>query len=174
MVDLSVTGGRLKDLGLAGSDADEGPQVIDSLYNEATTGGIDTLGTIDFGVGVAQGALDNSCKPISGNGDICVGISTRLPLMSGSPPNNIIGWRSQHMVGVKRRGTQYAIPCEDVRARDQVLAIVAQGGQLAGTKGGVAGTGRLLAPGAVWLTTTSAGQVGIIEIEKRIDPVLTT
>lgn len=173
-VDLTTTGGPLLDLGLAGGDADEGPQVNDSLYNEATTGGIDTLGTIDFGVGVAKGTADNGIVPISSNSDICVGISTRLPLMSGTPPTPVIGWRSNHMVGVKRIGKMYAVPYEAVRAGDVVIAIVAQGGKLGGSKGGVVGTGRLLVKGARWETTTAASAVGIISVIDRVDPVLTT
>lgn len=175
-VDLSVTGARVKDLGLPGADADEGPQVNDSLYNESTTGGVDSAGGIDFGIAVAQGSGgDAHGKLVSSSSDAIVGISTRAPqVMSANPASPIVAWPSKHAMSVKRIGRMFAVPCEDVRARDQVLAIVSQGGKLAGSKGGVAGSDRLNVPNAIWETTTSANQVGIVRVYDRETPVLTT
>lgn len=166
-VDLATLGGRQFDLGLPGQDADQGPQVNDSFVNTATTNGIDSAGMIDFGVAVAKGTTDNSCKPVDSNSDVCIGISTRWPIVPGTPPTPVVGWRSGRACSVKRIGSLFAIPYENVTRDDAVIAIVAQGGKLGGLTGGAIGTGRLLVTGARWATTTTAGQVGRIEVIGR-------
>lgn len=175
-VDLTTCGSVAFDRGLPGQWADQTPNYVDSFYNEASSGGLagdGSVGTIDFGVAAAAGTTDHGCKPVGSNGDKIVGITTRLPLMPTTPSVNTIGWKSHSMVGIAGLGHILAIPCENVRKNDEVLAIVAQGGKLAGTNGGVAGTGRLVVTGARWLDTTTAGQIGVIEIIGR-EAVVTT
>ena len=57
---LATTGGRLFTKGLAGDAADASPQVLDTVYNEATTGGLDSAGLLDFGVACKVGTGTNA------------------------------------------------------------------------------------------------------------------
>lgn len=177
-VDLTTTGGRLLDIGLPGQLADETETFIDTLINESTTGGLTIAGVaggIDFGVAVAKGSADNGCKVVDSNGDIICGISVRLPLASALPATTpVTGFKSRQAVPVLRFGTICAKAVENVKRGDQVLAVVASPTGLGGVTSGIAGTGRLVVPGARWLTTTSANAVGIIEVIGREAAVLTS
>jgi hypothetical protein len=179
---LATTGGRLFTKGLAGDAADAGPQVLDTVYNEAITGGLDSAGLLDFGVACKVGSGTNSAgrlnvSPIetSDTAAVVAGITSRFPVVaSASPSDNVVGWPSKHSVSIVRIGRRFAIPCENVTERDQVLAISAYNGRLGGATGGAAASGRLTVTGAVWETTTTAGQVGVIKISDRGTPVLTS
>lgn len=172
-VNLGTTGGRLLDLGLPGELATTTECAIDTFINEQTTGGLDSAGMLDFGRAVCKATADNGCKLISGDSDRVVGITTRKSFVP-APASGIIGYASGREVGVLRIGDIFALAAENVREGDQVLALTSGGGTLAGTQGGVAGTGRLVVPGARWKTTTTAGEVGIIEVLGREAAVLTT
>jgi hypothetical protein len=176
---LATTGGRLFTKGLAGDAADAGPQVLDTVYNEATTGGLDSAGLLDFGVACKVGTGTNAAgrlnvSPIETTdlSAVVAGITSRFPVVaSANPSDNVVGWPSKHSVSIVRIGRRFAIPCEDVTENDQVLAIASSNGQLAGLTNGGAGSGRLTVTGAVWETTTSAGEVGVIKISDRGTPV---
>jgi hypothetical protein len=100
------------------------------------------------------------------------GITSRLPRVhSADPSDSLVGWPSKHSLSIVRIGRRFAIPCEDVTAGDQVLAIAAHEGELAGLTNGGAGSGRFTVTGATWETTTSAGEVGIIKVADRRTPV---
>jgi hypothetical protein len=145
-------------VGLAGLLDDRETHSTQSFYNAGTTGGVDGMGTIAAGFAVAQGTADNHVRPITADDDVVAGIACwlREHPMPMVPPTR--------MALLARLGPVLAVPCEDVRARDQVVAIVAKGGQLAGTKGGPVGPGRLLVPGAIWRTDGRAGEVGRINV----------
>ena len=68
--DLSTYGGRLRDLGYAGQIVDTNPATIESKTNEAAT-------AIDYGIAVARGAADDTCKAPTADGDKLIGISVR-------------------------------------------------------------------------------------------------
>jgi hypothetical protein len=178
---LATTGGRLFTKGLAGQAADAGPQVLDTVYNEATTGGLDSsTGLLDFGVACkvgsgtsAAGRLNVAPIETTDTAATVAGITSRLPnVKSANPSDNVTGWPSKHSVSIVRIGRRFAIPCENVRENDQVFAISASKGQLGGSTVAGAGSGRLIVKGAVWETTTAAGAVGIIKISDRGTPVL--
>lgn len=179
---LATTGERLFTKGLAGDAADAGPQVLDTVYNEATTGGLDDAGMLDFGVACKVGTGTNAAgqknvSPIetSDTSAVVAGITSRFPVVaSANPSDNLVGWPSKHSVSIVRIGRRFAIPCENVTEGDQVLAIAAHNGQLAGLTNGGAGSGRLTVTGATWETTTVAGAVGIIKIADRRTPVTTS
>jgi hypothetical protein len=173
-VSLATSGGRTLDIGLPGQLADETEPFVDTLINESETNGLDDAGLIDFGVAVAVGTADDGCKVVDSNADVVAGITTRMPLMPALPADSLIGYKTGAAVGVLRFGTIFATAVENVSAGDQVLAIVGSEGGLGGVTSGIAGTGRLVVTGARWLTTTTSGSVGKIEVVGRMAPVLTS
>lgn len=154
--DLSSYGGRLRDIGYAGQVADFNPATIDSKSNEAA-------GVIDFGVAVARGASDNTCKAITLDADKILGISVRHPIMPYAADGSV-GYSRYDSVPIMKTGFIYAIPYQNVVRGDGVLSVTAQSGKLSGTTAGAPGTGRVAVPGATWETTTTAGQIGLIRI----------
>jgi hypothetical protein len=179
---LATTGGRLFTEGLAGDAADAGPQILDTVYNEATTGGINSAGMLDFGVACklgsginAEGKLCVSPIETTDTTAVVAGITSRLPIVaSADPRTNLVGFPSKHSLSVVRIGRRFAVPCEDVLEGEQVLAIAAQNGRLAGLRGGGAGSGRLTCTGAVWDRSNKSGEVGIIKVSDRGTPVTTS
>jgi len=177
---LATTGGRLFTKGLAGDAADAGPQILDTVYNEATTGGLDSAGLLDFGVACKVGSGTNAAgrlnvSPIetTDTAAVVAGITSRFPVVkSANPSDNVVGWPSKHSVSIVRIGRRFAIPCENVTENDQVLAIAASNGRLGGNTVDKAGSGRLTVKGAVWETTTASGAVGIIKVSDRGTPVV--
>jgi hypothetical protein len=166
--------------GLAGDAADASPQVLDTVYNEATTGGLDSAGLLDFGVACKVGTGTNAAgrknvSPIetTDTAAVVAGITSRFPVVkSANPSDNVVGWPSKHSASIVRYGRRFAIPCENVTEGDQVFAIAASKGQLGGSTAAGAGSGRLKVTGATWDTTTASGAVGIIKISDRGTPAL--
>jgi hypothetical protein len=154
--DLSTYGGKLMDIGYAGQPADFNPVDIVTKVNEDAA-------AIDFGVAVARGASPGLCKPQDDDGDDILGISVRSPIMPADSTGEI-KYLQKAAVPVMRQGYIYATAFENVVVGDGVIAVTAQSGKLSGTTAGAAGAGRVAVPGAVWETTTSAGQVGLIRI----------
>lgn len=151
------------ELGFTGQVADLSIASIETRINESAT-------PIDFGVAVARGvgvALGKAgnCKPVA-DGEQILGITVKNPmeLVASADGLNTINYARYAAVPVMKIGRILALAVEDVREGDAVLAIVAEGGKLASPKGGVAGSGRILVPNAVWETTTVAGKVGRIFI----------
>lgn len=172
-VTLGTTGGRLLNLGLPGEMATTTECAVDTFINESTSGGLDSAGMLDFGVAVCKATADNGCKLVSGDSDRIVGITTRKAFVP-APTSGVIGYASGREVGLLRIGDIFATAAENVTAGDQVLALTASAGTLAGTTGGIAASGRLVVPGARWKTTTASGAVGIIEVIGREAAVLTS
>lgn len=176
---LDTTGGYQLDRGLAGTKHGDGPFQIHTKVNAGTTGtvnaagGIDGLGTVDFGVAVADGSLEGTIVPFSAtDGSQTIrGITTRLAHMSATLPSNLVGYPSGAELGVCVLGEINVAAAEDVRQDDAVIALstpyaFAHGTtNLAGTKGGVAnGTTRVLMAGHKWKFAVSQGEMGVVQI----------
>ena len=78
---LATAGGALLDIGYAGQPANLEECSIFTLDNESTTGGLESAGTIDFGIAVARGTNAGCCKIISADADLPIGITVRHPVM---------------------------------------------------------------------------------------------
>lgn len=156
--DLTTYGGDLRDLGYAGQLTHEVHMAdMDSKTNESAT-------AIDFGIAVARGTTsDNTCKVIAADADLPIGLSVRLPNRPADASGNVT-YAQRDQVPILKNGWMFAVPFENVGRGAQVLSITAQGGKLGSTTGGAAGAGRVVVPGAVWETTTTAGQVGKVRI----------
>ncbi len=154
--DLSTYGGRLRDLGYAGQIVDTNPATIESKTNEAAT-------AIDFGVAVARGAADDTCKAPAADGDKIIGISARHAIRPADSSGNVT-YAQRDSVPIVRQGYIYAVAYENATRGDGVISVTAQSGKLGSTTGGAAGAGRVAVPGATWETTTTAGQIGIVRI----------
>jgi hypothetical protein len=155
---LATPGGLLKATGYEGQIATLDHPITISRKNEGAT-------AIAFGRAVARGA-SGGCVAVSGDSDVVIGLSIRdMTLTPASTDgNNTTTYAQYAMVGLLRDGFMYAAAAEDVRDGDQVIALTTGGGTLAGTKGGVAGAGRLLVTGAVWQEAVTSGSIGIIRI----------
>lgn len=160
--DLSSYGGRLRDLGYAGQIADTNVTVIDSKINEAAT-------AIDFGVAVARGAADDTCKAPTADADKLFGISARHAIRPADSSNNV-NYAQRDSVPVVRSGFVYAVAYENATRGDTAISVTAQNGKIGSTTGGSAGAGRIALDGTsgkpkvVWETTTTAGQIGLLRV----------
>jgi hypothetical protein len=154
--DLSTYGGRLREVGYAGEIVDMNDPHIMSRTNDQAV-------AIDFGVAVARSAADDTCKAPTADGDKLIGISVRNAIRPADASNNV-NYAQRDSVAVLRNGNIYVVAYENVTRGDQALSITAQNGKIGGVTGGAAGAGRVAIPGAVWETTTAAGQVGIVRI----------
>lgn len=154
--DLSTYGGKLRDLGYAGEVVNMHPNTIESKTNESAT-------AIDFGIAVARGAADDTCKPPAADGDKLIGISVRHAIRPADSSNNVL-YNRYDSVPIMREGYIYVTAFENVTRDDQALSITAQGGKVGGVTGGAAGAGRVVIPNAKWETTTTAGNIGIVRI----------
>lgn len=154
-VDLSTYGGDLQPVGYAGAIPDIANTTIVSRINESAT-------PIDFGVAVARGAADDTCKPIGADADKILGISVRIATKVSA--NGTVNYERYDAVPVLRHGHIRAIAYENVVRGDAVISVTAQAGKLSGTTAGAAGAGRVAVAGATWDTTTAAGQIGLIRI----------
>lgn len=160
--DLTTYGGRLRDLGYAGQIVDTNPTTIESKTNEAAT-------AIDFGVVVARGASDDTCKAPSADADRLIGISARHAIRPADAANNVT-YGQRDSVPILRDGYVYAVAFENAVRGDTAISVTAQGGKVGSTTGGAAGAGRIALDGTsgkpkvTWETTTSAGQIGILRV----------
>lgn len=161
-VDLSTYGGTLLPAGFAGQPADANTITSVSLMSEST-------GAIDFGIAVARGATDSTCKLIAADTDLPVGITLRNPTRTAAADGTVT-YARYDAVPIARTGFMFAIPFENVTRGDTAISITAQGGKLGGTTGGSAGAGRVALDGTgtkpevVWETTTAAGAIGRVRI----------
>lgn len=154
--DLSSYGGRLRDLGYAGEIVDFNPCVIESKTNDQAT-------AIDFGVAVARSAADDTCKAPTADADKIIGISARHAIRPADTSNNVT-YAQKDSVPIVKEGYIYAVAYENATRGDGVISVTAQNGKLGSTTGGAAGAGRVAVPGAVWETTTTAGNIGVVRI----------
>lgn len=161
---LATAGGRLFAVGYEGQIADGEEAQLDSFTNTGST-------ALDFGILAVRDTADRSCKVMAADTDEQLGITVRNPLRAASTDgNNTVNYPQYSEVVVMRLGVVFVKAAEDVRRGDQVLAITAGGsgnsnaGAFGGSKGGVAGSGRVDVPGAIWEDTVSSGSIGRIRI----------
>jgi len=171
---LATFGGTTFDLGYAGQIANQEECSIFSLTNGSTTGGDDSAGMLDFGIAVARHATAGYCKRIAADADLPIGITVRHVTMPTAPSTGAIGYRATEEVAIMYLGDVYCIAYENVTAGDSVLSVTAQGGKLSGPTSGVAGSGRVAIPNAHWVTTTTAGSVGLVRLTGVSNPKTTT
>jgi hypothetical protein len=172
---LLTYGGNEFTAGYPGQIADQEEAITDSRTNEGAT-------AIDFGVAVVLGTVgDRTCKVMSSDSDKILGISVRRPIHpASSDGNNTVNYAQYKSVEILRAGVIWVLAAEAVREGDQVLALTAGGsgntsaGSFGGSKGGVAGSGRIDVPNAVWEDTTASGAVGRIRIMSPISARRTT
>lgn len=168
---LGTTGGYLLPLGLPGSAYSSSPRAINTWVNEAVSGGLDSAGTIDFGVAVAKGTADNGCVPFTSSSQRVIGITSRMPLMPATAPGNIIGYQSNRALGVYRLGDVVVIAAEAVSEGDQVVALTTPyTGNTIGTSNlgsihtGAASSSRVLLANHRWKTSAAQGGLAVIEV----------
>lgn len=176
---LDSTGGYELDSALPGTRHGDGPCQKRTVVNAGTTGtvdaagGIDGLGTVDFGVAVADGTVEDTIVPFSAtDGSQTIrGITSRLPHMAAAGASNLVGYQSGAELSVYELGEVNVVAAEDVRKDDAVIALStpvawARGTtNLGGTKANPAnGTTRILMTGHKWKNAVSAGQVGVVQV----------
>lgn len=176
---LSTAGGDQFDMGNPGQVADAEKTPIRSLVNMNAT-------AIDFGVAVAVdvSTVDNGCRPWAADADKFAGISVRTgPFGTASTDGlNTVNYPTTSSVPLLRDGVIFVQAAEAVRADDQALILLAGGagngtaGAIGGSKGGLAGTGRVAFPGmdAVWLDATASGAIGRIQVKSNAGVRTTT
>lgn len=117
--DLSTYGGRLRDVGYAGEIVDQNYARITNKVNEGAA-------ALGFGVAVARGAADNTCKKPAADGDEIIGISARHAIRPAtSDGNNTVQYNQYDAVPVIEEGLVYAIAGENVSRGDKVVNITA-------------------------------------------------
>ena len=155
---LATPGGLLRAAGFEGQIATLDHPVTISRKNESAT-------AIAYGRAVARGA-SGGCIPPSTDSHVIIGISVRDMTVTpaSTDGNNTTTYAQNAMVTILKDGFIYAVAAEAVRDGDQVLSLTAGGGTLGGTKGGAAGSGRVLVTGAVWCEAVAANGIGKIRI----------
>lgn len=149
-VDITANGGLLLPIGLPGQGYDFNPRDVVSRTNSATA-------PIVMGNFVADVTPQN-CKPIAGDGDVPSGIAMQ------AAETLLAQWPQYATVPVLRKGYVCALAAEDATEGDDVVAVVANGGQPGSAAAGAVGAGRL-ATKAKWVTTTKANDVGVIRLD---------
>lgn len=162
---LSTVGGVTLSPGYAGQLAEPAPPggVVSCINENATA--IDFGQVVVAGAAVAAGYTQNG-KPQTADADKVIGVSMRSsqPIAS-TDGNNTVNYARYSTFDLAKRCTIFAIPCENVTARDAALVITAgSGSKIGGTTGGVAGTGRVAMAG-VWETTTASGAIGKLRLD---------
>ena len=164
---LTTAGGDLFTVGKPGQIADlVGAQVLTRQNSLATA--------LDFGVAAFWDTADadGSCRVQTGANDFFVGLTVAEPLMVASSDGlDTVNYTQFQNVPLLIDGTMYVQVAENVRAQDEVMAILAGGagnsspGALGGLQGGAASASRLILPGSVWLTTTASGGIGKVRVK---------
>jgi hypothetical protein len=164
---LATAGGRQFAAGNPGQIADQEEAQIATHINQNSA-------AIDFGVAVARDTtVDAGCKPWSGDSDYFLGVSVRNPHAPAASDGYTVNFAQYSEVPVLKDGVIFVQAAEAVRAGDQVLIITAGGagngtaGAFGGSKGGVAGSGRVAIPGmnGIWIDTVASGGIGRIRIK---------
>jgi len=161
---LETVGGAQFVAGYAGQIADGEVTQIDSFVNSGST-------ALDFGIVVVRDTNDRTCKVMAADTDQILGITVRHADKAADSSGNV-KYAQYDSVPIMREGVVFVKAAEAVRRGDQVLVITAGGagntaaGALGGSKGGVAGSGRVAIPGmnAVWEDTVASGGIGRVRI----------
>jgi hypothetical protein len=173
---LDTVGGYQQLLGLPGSPATGTIAELDTVFNEASSGGIDSAGMVEFGCVVARGtSADNAARPLTAGYLDPIGISARLPRTAAPTSTNLIGYPTGIEFGVFRLGDVVVLAAEAATAGDEVVALATPYSPSTGIStnvgsatGGVAnGSTRIKVARHVWKTTTSQGARGIVSVSGR-------
>lgn len=155
--DLSSYGGKLLDVGYPG-------QVADMQDTEIESRSLEGVGaSIDFGLAIARGTADDTCKVIAADGDLPIGITVRHPIRPADASGDV-KYNRYDSVPIMRRGNIFVTAFENTVRGDGAISVTAQGGKIGSTTGGAAGAGRVAIPGAKWETSVAAAAVGIVRI----------
>lgn len=161
---LTTYGGRLVDLGYQGQDVDMNDGLMETKSNDVAV-------DIDFGFAVARSAANDTCQAPTNIAHLVIGIALRHAIRPASADGqNTVLYRRFDAVPIKTLGYIYALAAETTVRGDGVIARTATNGSLGSTTGGAAGAGRIALNGAsgnvkaVWETTTTAGQIGIVKV----------
>lgn len=159
-VNIATYGGRLHDIGYEGQVADLSSADYLNLINAQTV-------LIGFGRVVARDAA-GQCKAPALDANVILGIAARHSVKEspGFGQSNAfqVGYAQNDTVPILKKGDIYCVAAENVTMDDQALSITASNGTVGGVTGGAAGTGRIVIPGAKWLTTTASGLIGLVRI----------
>jgi len=165
-VDLSTIGGDQFEKGFPGQVADFTDAVIHSRINEGAT-------AIPFGRAVAKGASDG-CIIMSAQAYSVAGISVKNVIHPRST-GGVVAYNQYDSVGLLTHGAIYVLAAENARDGDAVIAIVAGGGTLGSSQGGVADeSDRITVPGAYWRGAVTAGSIGKIVLRGSGATIRTT
>jgi hypothetical protein len=172
---LATAGGARLELGYSGQPATTNEWSAFSLDNESTSGGLDSAGMIDFGIAVARGDIVGCCKIISSDAHLPIGITMRhMADQVSAATTHYVGYKPTKPVPIMFIGDIYVKVCEAVTAGDQIISVTAEGGKLAGTTGGVVGSGRVLVPGGHWVTSAASGGIALARLTGVSNPRTTT
>jgi hypothetical protein len=161
---LTTYGGDLADKGFPGQVADLNPATIESKTNSAT-------GVIAFGQFVVRSSADDTCKAVAIDADKVIGVAVRHAIRPVYDASGNVGYQQYDSVPIMREGYVFALAAENAVRGDTAISITAGFGTIGSTTGGAAGTGRILMDGsagnieAVWETTTTAGQIGLLRVQ---------
>lgn len=158
--DINTYGGRLFNAGIEGQIVDQEFAQIDSFVNTSATG-------ISFGrLVVRDTTVVKGCKPMAADTDLQLGVSARHPMSPASTDGvNTVVYKQYESVPVLIDGVIFVTAAEQVRQGDQVLALTAGAGTFGGSRGGVAGAGRVDVPNALWVDDVLANAVGRIRVK---------
>ncbi len=161
---LATAGGRRFTAGYPGQQASNLPSQVVSRTNSSAT-------AIEFGVVVAKDAASPfGVKPWAADTDLIAGVVVRDVLMPASTAG-VVNYAQYASVPIMEDGEIFVQVAEAVRKDDQAIIITAGGtgntvaGALGGSKGGVAGSGRVDFPGATYLEDIAQGAVGRLRVK---------
>lgn len=154
-VDLSTYGGALLEQGYEGQVVDLNTASIISRSNEGAT-------AIEYGAAVARGAGDNLIKKVDNAANKILGIALRHPIQVTVANSPDLEYAQYASVPVLEYGRVFVKAGANV-ARDDLVYVVIATGALTNTSNTNANP---QVPGAVWETTTTSGNIGIVKINK--------
>ncbi|WCF27935.1 structural cement protein Gp24 [Xylella fastidiosa] len=157
-IDLSTYGGRLLDLGVAGQVIDLNTSGLCNYKNAGET-------PIDFGLFVARGPQDATCKAPDGADAAILGISVRHVTMVADAAGQV-RYAPHAMVPVLEIGRIWVI-CEDgCRPDDPVFIRIAGTGAWGAARSAAIASDTIPYPQAIWDSTSAPGALGVIRILK--------
>lgn len=180
---LDTVGGYSLAIGLPGNPGTGSLPNLDTFINEASSGGLDSAGMIDFGNVVAKGTNDNGVQILGGSYLVPRGICNRRQVRGADVSTKLVGFKTGDAMGVYSLGIVICMAAENVKENDEVVGLTTAyspstgvSTNVGGASGGVAdGSTRIKVARHVWRTTTSKGQLGLVEVYGRdIAPATTS
>ncbi len=132
---------------------------VDTFANGIVNFVSESNAPIAFGVGVVRGTTDKTCAlPAGTAADRFIGISMRHSVLAAALADGSPGYAGYAAVPILEHGRIWANPSANVVRGDPVFA--------AATTGALSNAGGSRIPGAEWETSTAAGDIGIIKINR--------